>query len=121
MPLLDTFFLFLAFLNTCTLKVNILNYFTVFFFQLCNGFDINTNACTDRKDEKNQCSCVEVIKDRVYRISFNGTAGDILGGRSVWLEWSGPPDILSIKHTLPEIKGWFEIINSHADFYDFSL
>ncbi|KAK3734801.1 hypothetical protein RRG08_063647 [Elysia crispata] len=70
----------------------------------CSGFDLGTNACTDRTGEPNSCSCFEIISGSFYRLSLNLTADLTFSRQALWLVWPGPPPIPSENHTLPEVR-----------------
>ncbi|KAK3746317.1 hypothetical protein RRG08_022182, partial [Elysia crispata] len=70
----------------------------------CRLFQRGTNACEDNLGEPNKCSCVEVQASRVYRFILNLTAHRFFSKKSVWMEWPGPPTILSKSYKIPEIE-----------------
>ncbi|KAK3762846.1 hypothetical protein RRG08_014171 [Elysia crispata] len=69
----------------------------------CDGFELGTDACVDHAGQADQCSCVEVTNGSVYRFRLNLTART-QSEQSVWLEWPGPPPIMSKIHVLPKVK-----------------
>ena len=82
----------------------------IYFFQPCSGFDLGSNACTDRTGEQDACSCFEITSASAYRLSYNITAHTKFSEQTVWLVWPGPPEYPSEIHTLPEVRGMFEIL-----------
>ena len=123
---LGTFFLLLAFLTNCLLSITIslinsndkkvsLSYYFCF-SQWCGGFELGTDACVDHAGQADQCSCVEVTNGSVYLFRVNLTART-QREQSVWLGWPGPPPIMSKIHILPKVKGCFDNIHSHTDFF----
>ena len=82
-----------------------------FGFQLCTAFDLVTNKCTNRKGEPNSCSCTEVTPNVEYRFTLNLTAYTYFSRQEVWMEWPGPPKIVSLHYQFPKIRGMVNVIS----------
>ena len=86
-------------------------------FQLCTAFDLVTSKCTNRKGEPNSCSCTEVTPNIEYRFTLNLTAYTYFSRQEVWMEWPGPPKIVSVHYQFPEIRGMVNVISILYLFY----
>ena len=76
-----------------------------FGFQPCNGFDFGTNTCTDRRGKPGGCSCLEVQASKIYLLTYNMTVKRKFSNQSIWMEWPGPPALVSKSFQIPEIRG----------------